>query len=117
MKTVPISARPIRRALLLLLVIVLARHAPARGATAAATDATVKELQAHGVEDRFWVARAETAAGKEGELAETVIYSRAAGEQNWRRVAHLGTRVRGLANHGPQLALVFPDGSWGVLTD
>jgi uncharacterized RDD family membrane protein YckC len=76
----------------------------------------LRDLQAHGSDDRLWLARAEPQAGTTGR-APTTLFVRAKADASWRRLAPIESPVLGLANRGPQLAILLANGDWLLMTD
>jgi uncharacterized RDD family membrane protein YckC len=74
------------------------------------------DLQAHGSDDRLWLARVESVPGRTPSDI-TNVYLREKSDATWRRLDPLGMRVMGLANRGSQLALLLPGGDWRLTTD
>jgi uncharacterized RDD family membrane protein YckC len=74
------------------------------------------DLQAHGSDDRLWLARVESVPGRTATEISNV-YVREKSDATWRRLEPLGVRVIGLANRGSQLALLLPGGDWRLTTE
>src|SRR4051794_14877779 len=69
------------------------------------------DLQAHGSDDRLWLARVEPVPGRTP-TEITYVYIREKSDATWRRLEPLGLRVIRLANRGSQLALLLPGRDW-----
>lgn len=74
------------------------------------------DLQAHGSDERLWLARVESVPGRTA-TEITNVYVREKSDATWRRLEPLGVRVIGLANRGSQLAILLPGGDWRLTTE
>jgi uncharacterized RDD family membrane protein YckC len=74
------------------------------------------DLQAHGSDERIWLARVEPSPAKP-DAKVTVLFVREKFEPVWRRLPPLPTPVVGLASRGSQLAILLENGEWRLTTD
>jgi uncharacterized RDD family membrane protein YckC len=105
--------------LAVLLLVCSAAFAASAGAQNAPTTApswNPGDLQAHGSDDRLWLAHVEPVPGRTP-TEITYVYVREKSDATWRRLEPLGLRVVGLANRGSQLALLLPGGDWRLTTE
>src|SRR5215218_3908863 len=72
----------------------------------AAASGAPRDLQAHGSDERLWLARAEPLPGKPTSYG-TTLFVREKFSPDWRRLPALGTRVIGLGSRGSQLAILL----------
>jgi uncharacterized RDD family membrane protein YckC len=82
----------------------------------AAASAAPRDLQAHGSDERLWLARAEPLPGKPTSYA-TTLFVREKFSPDWRRLPPLGIRVIGLGSRGSQLAILLENGEWRLATE
>src|SRR3954470_11795108 len=65
------------------------------------------DLQAHGSDERLWVARGEAVTSGGTTTDQTSLFVRERGTADWHRMEPISTRVVGLANRGSQLAILL----------
>jgi uncharacterized RDD family membrane protein YckC len=109
----PITPSPRRSRPTLALVFALLIMSVARVSDAAGPPA----LQAHGSDDRLWIARYEPPTGKTAGTDFTTLYVREKADANWRRIEPIGAAVIGMGSRGSQLAILLPGGEWRLTTD
>lgn len=78
--------------------------------------AAPNDLQAHGSDDRLWLARVEPLPPKPG-AEVTTLFLREKFKNEWRRLDPIAVRVGGLASRGSQLAVLLPGGDWRLMTE
>jgi uncharacterized RDD family membrane protein YckC len=78
--------------------------------------AAPRDLQAHGSDERLWLARVEPATQK-GAADITQLYVRVKNESNWKRLEPISARVLSIGNRGSQLAVLLAGGDWRLTTD
>lgn len=78
--------------------------------------AAPRDLQAHGSDERLWLARVEPATQK-GAPDVTYLYVREKNESNWKRLEPISARVLSMGNRGSQLAVLLAGGDWRLTTD
>jgi uncharacterized RDD family membrane protein YckC len=84
---------------------------------ASAVAASAGDLQAHGSDERLWLARVEPVTSGGTSTEQTSLFVRERGTADWRRMEPISARVTGLANRGSQLAILLPNGDWRLTTD
>src|SRR4051812_9753003 len=66
----------------------------------AAVAASAGDLQAHGSDERLWLARVESVTSGGTSTEQTSLFVRERGTADWRRMEPISARVTGLANRG-----------------
>lgn len=79
--------------------------------------AALRDLQAHGSDERLWLARAEPQPSGAAGRPPTTLFMRARSDSNWQRLNPIESPVLGLANRGSQLAVLLSNGDWLLMTD
>ena len=93
--------------------VLLALHPAPRAAGAEGKDV---RLLAHGSREQYWIARVHQVPERGGTFL-TDVYTRPAGDSQWRQISRVEGRTVDVAHRADQVALLLDSGAWLLISD
>src|SRR5437016_4417351 len=98
------------------LLLAAAAEAAAPPAPVSSSDASSRELLAHGTDQHYWAANVAPVPKSRNSAVTTSVRYRASGDVEWREIAEFATPAIALANRGAELLLVLNGGQWSIVS-